>query len=210
MHLFEAAQAWEARGVDDRWRDVADTLAGVALTRLIDAEGGFLREFFDADWRPAAGSGRPSGRARASIRVELACCPAMPWRDATKAAMAAARRLYAHGLRGVRSATRRPWSTSSTTTWKSGATRRVCGRRTEWLRAALAMAALTEGGRTPGPSRGRRQGHARPEPVPAVRMEPGGTNSGATAASSRSPRPPARYIISWEPSTPFARRPEPG
>lgn len=53
MHLFEAALAWEAAGGDSGWTGMADGIAELALSRFIDAGSGALREFFDADWRPA-------------------------------------------------------------------------------------------------------------------------------------------------------------
>lgn len=56
MHLLEACLAWEELGSGSTWRDTADMLASLALTRFIDAETGALREFFDADWRPAPGT----------------------------------------------------------------------------------------------------------------------------------------------------------
>jgi len=54
MHLLEATLAWEARG-GAAWRALSDEIVALAMTRFIDADGGFLREFFDADWRPAPG-----------------------------------------------------------------------------------------------------------------------------------------------------------
>lgn len=56
MHLFEASLAWEAAGGDAGWTRMADGIANLALTRFIDADTGALREFFDADWRPAPGT----------------------------------------------------------------------------------------------------------------------------------------------------------
>jgi mannose-1-phosphate guanylyltransferase/mannose-6-phosphate isomerase len=143
MHLFEAAQAWAARGVDARWNAVADSLAELALTRFIDGDGGFLREFFDADWRPAAGEdGRLVEPGHQFEWAWLLSRHALARGD--DRAMAAAKRLYVHGLRGVdprrgvavdelddslsiRSARARLWP------------------QTEWLRAALAMAELAQG-----------------------------------------------------------------
>lgn len=143
MHLFEAAQAWSARGVDDRWNDVADAVADLAMTRLIDAEGGFLREFFDAAWRPAGGEdGRLVEPGHQFEWSWLLSRHALARSD--DRALAAARRLYGHGLRGVdprrgvaldqlddqlrvRSDAARLWP------------------QTEWLRAALAMAELVDG-----------------------------------------------------------------
>jgi len=143
MHLFEAAQAWEARGVDDRWSGVADSIADLAQGRLIDAKGGYLREFFDADWRPAAGEdGRVVEPGHQFEWSWLLSRHALARGD--ERAMAAAKRLYSHGLGGVdprrgvavdrldddlqvRSGDARLWP------------------QTEWLRAALAMADLSEG-----------------------------------------------------------------
>ncbi|WP_420479186.1 AGE family epimerase/isomerase [Brevundimonas sp. FT23028] len=143
MHLFEAAQAWAARNVDGRWTAVADGLAALSLGRFIDAEAGFLREFFDADWRPATGGdGRLVEPGHQFEWAWLLSRHALTRNDPS--AMEAARRLYGHGLRGidprrgvaidelddslaVRSARARLWP------------------QTEWLRAALAMAELAEG-----------------------------------------------------------------
>jgi mannose-1-phosphate guanylyltransferase/mannose-6-phosphate isomerase len=143
MHLFEAAQAWAARGVDPRWDAIADSQAELALTRFIDPEGGFLREVFDADWRPAPGEdGRLVEPGHQFEWSWLLSRHALARGD--DRAMTAAKRLYAHGLRGVdprrgvavdelddslsvRSARARLWP------------------QTEWLRAALAMAELAEG-----------------------------------------------------------------
>ena len=54
MHLLEGALAWaEIEG--GAWDDMADELVEMAMRVFIDPEGGFLREFFDAQWRPVAG-----------------------------------------------------------------------------------------------------------------------------------------------------------
>lgn len=58
MHLLEAALAWIDAGGGERWLDLASELVNLALSRFMDHEGGFLREFFSADWSPAAGSDR--------------------------------------------------------------------------------------------------------------------------------------------------------
>jgi mannose-6-phosphate isomerase len=59
MHLFEAMLAWREVDADpDRqrvWNAQADAIGELCLTRFIDAESGALREFFDADWAPAPG-----------------------------------------------------------------------------------------------------------------------------------------------------------
>lgn len=56
MHLFEAAQAWEQVGSAPAWAALVDEIADMALTRFIDPVSGGLREFFDAQWQPAAGT----------------------------------------------------------------------------------------------------------------------------------------------------------
>ena len=53
MHLFEAAMAWSSLDPDGPWTGLADEIADLAMSRLIDAEHGFIREHFTADWRPA-------------------------------------------------------------------------------------------------------------------------------------------------------------
>ncbi len=56
MHLLEAVLAWREIEPGGHWDALADEIVALCLTRFIDADGGFLREFFDADWRPAAGA----------------------------------------------------------------------------------------------------------------------------------------------------------
>jgi mannose/cellobiose epimerase-like protein (N-acyl-D-glucosamine 2-epimerase family) len=55
MHLLEACMAWEAIEPKGEWRAMADEIVALARGAFIDAEGGFLREFFDEEWAPAAG-----------------------------------------------------------------------------------------------------------------------------------------------------------
>lgn len=49
MHLFEAALAWRELDPSGPWDALADEVAGLALTKFIDANGG-LHEFFAEDW----------------------------------------------------------------------------------------------------------------------------------------------------------------
>lgn len=56
MHLLEAALAWIDLGRHEWW-DLAAHVAELARERLIDQEGGFVREFFDSRWYPAEGPG---------------------------------------------------------------------------------------------------------------------------------------------------------
>jgi mannose-1-phosphate guanylyltransferase/mannose-6-phosphate isomerase len=55
MHLLEAVLAWEALEPDGPWASMADTVVDLARAHFIDEPGGFLREFFGPDWRPAEG-----------------------------------------------------------------------------------------------------------------------------------------------------------
>jgi mannose-6-phosphate isomerase len=100
MHLLEAALAWEAAGGGSAWVAVSDEIAELALARFVDGASGVLREFFDADWRvldEAAG-----GLVEPGHQFEWAWL-LQRWGLARGRpdALAAARRLYAHGLRGV-------------------------------------------------------------------------------------------------------------
>jgi mannose/cellobiose epimerase-like protein (N-acyl-D-glucosamine 2-epimerase family) len=49
MHLFEACLAWAEIENSPVWNRLADEIAGLALTKFIDANGA-LHEFFDQDW----------------------------------------------------------------------------------------------------------------------------------------------------------------
>ncbi|WP_339871548.1 AGE family epimerase/isomerase [uncultured Brevundimonas sp.] len=138
MHLLEACLAWEAAGGDAGWSELADRLVALAFTAFIDAEGGFLREFFTADWTPAEGEDgtlvEPGhqfewawlltryGRSRGDVR-----------------ALSAATRLYAAGRRGVTGGP--PIAIDALNT--DGTVRSRQARlwpQTEWLKAALILA----------------------------------------------------------------------
>jgi len=53
MHLFEAALAWVEAGGSPAWRGLAEELAELALSRLIDPASGAVGEHFLADWSAA-------------------------------------------------------------------------------------------------------------------------------------------------------------
>lgn len=55
MHLFEASLAWAEVDAAPVWPALADEIAALCLQRFIDPRTGALREFFDAQWRPAPG-----------------------------------------------------------------------------------------------------------------------------------------------------------
>lgn len=143
MHLFEAAQAWSARGIDARWAAVADNIADLALNRFIDGDRDFLREFFGADWRPAGGEdGRLVEPGHQFEWSWLLSRHALARAD--DRAMVAAKRLYQHGLRGIDP--RRGVAVDAmddTLTIRSPRAR--LWPQTEWLRASLAMADLSNG-----------------------------------------------------------------
>jgi mannose-1-phosphate guanylyltransferase/mannose-6-phosphate isomerase len=100
MHLLEAALAWDELDVDPAWGKLADQLVALARGRFIDPDHGFLREFFDADWRPASGDdGRlvePGHQFEWAWLLER-------WGRAQgdEGARAAARRLFQAGLQGL-------------------------------------------------------------------------------------------------------------
>ncbi|WP_155888791.1 AGE family epimerase/isomerase [Inquilinus limosus] len=58
MHLLEASLAWVELGSgpdQPAWHKLADEIAELSLSRFIDPATGYLREFFDGEWRPAPG-----------------------------------------------------------------------------------------------------------------------------------------------------------
>lgn len=100
MHLLEVAMAWAEAGGGPEWQALAAEIVELALTCFIDADGGYLREFFDADWTPAPGG---DGRLiEPGHQFEWAWLLAR-WSQMTgePRALPAARRLYAAGLKGV-------------------------------------------------------------------------------------------------------------
>jgi len=100
MHLLEAAMAWAEAGGGPEWQALAAEIVELALTRFIDADGGYLREFFDAEWAPAPGE---DGRLiEPGHQFEWAWLLAR-WSQMTgePRALPAASRLYASGLKGI-------------------------------------------------------------------------------------------------------------
>ena len=98
MHLFESALAWEPLG-GPVWRALSDEIAGLAMGKFIDPATGALREFFDAGWRALEGAG---GLVEPGHQFEWAWLLDR-WGHARgdEAALAAARRLFENGLKGV-------------------------------------------------------------------------------------------------------------
>ncbi len=100
MHLLEAALAWMEAGRSGRWAELAGEIVDLALARFIDGEHGFLREYFEADWRPASGD---LGRiVEPGHQFEWAWLLAR-WFKASgdRRALEAAKVLFQHGAAGV-------------------------------------------------------------------------------------------------------------
>jgi len=93
MHLFEAALAWREAGGGEVWEKVAAELLELARTRFYDRDGGFIREFYAADWSPAEGE---DGR-----RVEPGHQFEWAWLLARVGETDIARKLFASGVRGL-------------------------------------------------------------------------------------------------------------
>jgi mannose-6-phosphate isomerase len=136
MHLLESALAWEEAGEGD-WAPLADEVVALALSRFIDPEGGFLREFFDEAWRPAPGDdGRwvePGHQFEWAWLLER-------WGRARghAASRAAARRLFQGGLKGVD----RVRGVAVNVLWDDLTVRDASARlwpQTEYLKAALIL-----------------------------------------------------------------------
>jgi mannose-6-phosphate isomerase len=139
MHLFEACLAWREVSDAPVWDALADEIAALALTRFIDPAGGFLREFFDADWRPAPGD---AGRLiEPGHQFEWAWLMERWSRLRGRAdARTAAERLYAAGLAGVD----RARGVAIDGLWDDLTVRDLGARlwpQTERLKATLALAA---------------------------------------------------------------------
>ncbi|MDP1598206.1 AGE family epimerase/isomerase [Phenylobacterium sp.] len=100
MHILEGALAWAEHGLDTRWDALADEIVEMALRVFIDHEGGFLREFFNADWTVASGD---DGRLlEPGHQFEWAWLLERWGRlRGREDAVTAARGLYAAGRRGI-------------------------------------------------------------------------------------------------------------
>jgi mannose-6-phosphate isomerase len=100
MHLLESALAWCDADPDTSWEPLAAEIVDLCLSHLLDPERGFIREYFDPQWKPLAGSaGRP---VEPGHQFEWAWLLERWGRHHEhQSARQAARILYEAGLRGV-------------------------------------------------------------------------------------------------------------
>lgn len=100
MHLLEAFLVWETVRENAGWDARADDLARLALDRLIDPSGGFIREVYNADWNPAGGN---AGRIVEPGHQFFWSHLLADWgvRREEPEALSAARRLFRAGQAGV-------------------------------------------------------------------------------------------------------------
>ncbi|MEO9529722.1 AGE family epimerase/isomerase [Roseibium sp.] len=144
MHLFEACLAWEGVSDDPVWRDLADEIAELALTRFIDPVSGGLREYFGPDWAPFNGD---EGRTmEPGHQFEWAWLLAGWGRSRGDAgALIAARRLYdiawTYGIDESRGVAFMALNSDFTV---RDPLARLWGQ-TEWIKAAIALAQVSTG-----------------------------------------------------------------
>ena len=143
MHLLEAALAWEALDPAGPWAEMADMIVDLARAYFIDAEGGFLREYFGPDWRPAEGE---SGRlVEPGHQFEWAWLLTRWGRlRGDRWAIEAAIRLFSAGQRGLDKARGVAIDELDDSLQLQSARARLWPQ-TEWLKAALIMAQDAEG-----------------------------------------------------------------
>ena len=144
MHLLESCLAWEEIGGDAGWSELADQITALARSTFIDVEGGFLREFFGADWAPAPGeAGRLVEPGHQFEWAWLFARYARARGDAS--ALDVARNLYIHGLKGVSEFL----GVAVDAMNEDGSIRSRRARlwpQTEWLKAALILTELSQDG----------------------------------------------------------------
>lgn len=143
MHLLEACLAWEEGEGDAGWGQLADQIVALARSTFIDRDQGFLREFFGADW--AAAAGEAGQLVEPGHQFEWAWLLARYGRLRNDvSSLDVARRLYAHGLAGVGERS----GVAVDAMNDDGTVRSHRARlwpQTEWLKAALILADLSEG-----------------------------------------------------------------
>ena len=144
MHLLEAALAWAEISDDPAWSVISDEIAELALTKYIDANGGFLREYFDETWTPTDDD--DGHLVEPGHQFEWAWL--LLWWSRTrgrKDAIAVAERLYEVGRMGVDEAR----CVAFNALWDTLTPRDIDARlwpQTEWTKAAVALARLANPG----------------------------------------------------------------
>lgn len=146
MHLFEAALACEEQHGFDRqtWFDLADELAALCMRRFVDSETGALREFFDGTWRPAGGE---KGRiVEPGHQFEWAWLLAR-WakRRNNAGALSTAKRLFQIGVDHGICPQRQVAVMALLDDFSIDDSMARLWPQAEWLKAALRLAALSEG-----------------------------------------------------------------
>lgn len=143
MHLLEACLAWEEGGGDEAWSEMADHVVHMTHRHFIDPQGGYLREFFDEAWGAAPGEdGRLVEPGHQFEWAWLLTRHARLRQD--DALLTYARRLYDFGCKGI-SDGRVALDTLNIDGRPRGERARLWPQ-TEWLKAALIMAEMSEDG----------------------------------------------------------------
>ena len=140
MHLLEAALAWAEISDDPAWGAMADDIAELALAKYIDADGGFLTEYFDETW--ARASDDDGRQIEPGHQFEWAWL-LLGWAKLRKRpeGLAPAARLYEVGRGGVD----QERGIAINALWDDLSVRDAAARlwpQTEWIKAAIALARL--------------------------------------------------------------------
>lgn len=147
MHLFEAMLAWESviGGRQGRFSAIADQIASLCLSHMIDPATQAVLEFFDADWRPVDGVG--GNRIEPGHQFEWAWLLAR-WslRRGRTDGIDRARRLFEIGERHGIDPGRNAAVMALDTDFRVTDPMARLWSQTEWLKAALILATLSQGG----------------------------------------------------------------
>jgi mannose/cellobiose epimerase-like protein (N-acyl-D-glucosamine 2-epimerase family) len=144
MNLLEASLAWEGISNNCRWTQLSDDIVNLANDFFIDPEGGFLREFFDEKWSPAAGeAGRLVEPGHQFEWAWLLIRYGLLRNDL--GAIARAKRLYEVGMLGVNGISRVVCD-SMNDDFSIRSHRARLWPQTEWLKASLILAELSREG----------------------------------------------------------------
>ena len=100
MHLFEAALAWCEVGHDNVWDRLADQMAELCLSRLIDPASGAIAEYFDPSWKQLPPGGAQHLEPGHQFEWAWLLGRWSVLRN-SKEAHEAAKRLFEVGMRGV-------------------------------------------------------------------------------------------------------------